>query len=224
MNLEEDEQPVTLSPLVYAALVSFLLCAAAVPFFYWLADQRMLPWANEARWQELRRNPLAPTRDLASTDRIELRRVMCFGHCPVYDLVLFASGRVEYHGKGFVCEIGRRDAQIDARAASKLIADFVDSGYFELEWKPGDQVSDSPTVHTRLTVGARSRGIEHYHGDLDAPRVLLDMERAIDEIAGTARWLPKLDGRNRYCLTADDKRTPPFTNSGLQPFGLDGDE
>ena len=85
-------------------------------------------------------------------------------------------------------------------------------------------MSDSPTVHTRLTVGARSRGIEHYHGDLDAPRVLLDMERAIDEIAGTGQWLPKRDGYNRYCLTADGKRMPPFDDFILQPLGLDGDE
>ena len=205
MGIERDEQPVTLEPRIYALLVAFLLCIGAVPFFFWLAEQRLIPWADEVRWLELRRQPAGETPAVEATDRIELRRSMCYGTCPVYTLVLFASGHVEYSGEMFVCAAGSHTAQVDARAASDLIADIAASGYFDLTWTPGDLWTDAPTVHTRLTVGTRSRAIEHYHGDQGAPRVLKDMERSIDEIAGTQRWLAKRDGYERFCLTADGK-------------------
>lgn len=143
----------------------------------------------------------------AATDRIQLQRKLCFGPCPVYKLVLFASGRVEFTGEMFVCAVGRHVAQVDERAATELIADFSASGYFDLAWRPGDYVSDAPTVITQLDIGARSRAIEHDHGDQGAPRVLDDMERSIDEVAGTARWLAKRDGYKPYCLTPDGRRT-----------------
>jgi hypothetical protein len=206
MDFERAEQPLTLAPRIYAVLVAILLCLGAVPFFFWLADQRLMPWADEARWLELRRHPTGDASGITPADRIELRRTMCFGTCPVYTLVLFASGRVEYHGEMFVCAVGAHTAQVDAGAATQLIADFAASGYFDLTWRPGDFVSDSATVHTQLTVGTRSRTIEHYLGDQGAPRFLNDMERSIDDVAGTQRWLAKREGHKPYCLTADGKR------------------
>jgi hypothetical protein len=206
MDFEREDQPLALAPRVYATLVALLLCLGAVPFFFWLGEQRLVPWADEARWLELRQsNAIAP--GISATDRIDIRRSSCFGSCPQYSLTLFASGRVEFTGEMYVCALGRHIAQVDAEAATQLIADLAASGYFDLTWKPGEIWSDAPSANTRLTVGSRSRGIDHYHGDEGAPRLLDDMERSIDEVAGTARWLAKLDGYKRYCLTADGKRT-----------------
>jgi hypothetical protein len=136
-----------------------------------------------------------------------MHRSICLGLCPQYDLVLFASGRVEFTGDMFVCVVGRHTAQVDSRAATKLIADFANSGYFELRWKIGELWTDAPTVRTRLILGTQSRTLEHYHGDMGAPRVLHEMERSIDEVAGTARWLAKGDASDHYCLTPEGKRT-----------------
>ena len=53
----------------------------------------------------------------------------------------------------------------------------------------GQYATDSPTVITSVTAGGRSKTIRHDYGCFDAPRELARLERLIDEVAGTARWV-----------------------------------
>jgi hypothetical protein len=121
---------------------------------------------------------------------------------------LFASGRVEYDGQEFVCAAGLRTQQVDPRRARKLIADLAAADFFELNWAANDSITDQSTATLRLTYGGQTRTIRHYHGDQAAPRVLHKMERAIDQIAGTDRWLPRRAGYERYCVADDGARIP----------------
>jgi hypothetical protein len=183
----------------WLVLTLTLLCMAAVPAFWFLADSGVLAWNDgELRWSRLRAEPATDKR-LAANDFVELERHGCFGECPGYRVTLYASGRVEYSGERFVCENGLHTSIIDARAAAKLIADVRDAGFFELHWSPTDDVSDNPEVFTRLAVGGAVRLIRNYHGDLSAPRLLRKFEDAIDEVAGTDQWVPARSIRGRVC-------------------------
>jgi hypothetical protein len=200
MDLEEDARAAALpGRAVWFALVMTLLCIAAVPAFWFLADSGLLAWnAGELRWSQLR----AARNDGAGVDAhdfVELYRQGCFGECPVYRVTLFASGRVEYAGEQFVCENGLRTSVVDARTAAKLISDIRDAGFFEIHWSPTDDVSDNPEVFTRLAVSGAVRLIRNYHGDLSAPRLLRKFEDEIDEVAGTDQWVPARSVRGRIC-------------------------
>jgi hypothetical protein len=136
--------PIKLGATAFGLLATTLLCVAAVPFFWWLADQRLIPWRDDARWLALRR---VTDREFPFIDPgafIEMSRESCFGFCPVYRVKLFASGRVEYAGKLYVCAVGESAARVDPRAAAKLIAHLESAGLFELDWNAEDTWTDAP--------------------------------------------------------------------------------
>jgi Domain of unknown function (DUF6438) len=134
---------------------------------------------------------------------ISLTRTVCFGSCPEYDLRIFGSGKVEYEGRHYVCAFGPHTATVDPRLVRRLVDAMVAREFFGLEWKQGRTWTDQPTVTSALQYGGRSYSVEHYHGDEGAPRWLREMEDEIDQVAGTARWLPATDENGSRSLCAD---------------------
>ena len=53
----------------------------------------------------------------------------------------------------------------------------------------GQYATDSPTVITSVTAGGRTKRIRHDYGCFAAPQELAALERLIDEVTGTARWI-----------------------------------
>lgn len=204
---EDTESPLMPARTAWFVLAMTLLCIAAVPAFWFLADSGVLAWnAGELRWSQLRARPAPDSSGVASNDFVEMYRQGCFGECPVYRVTLFATGRVEYHGERYVCEDGRRTSAADARAAAKLISDIRSAGFFDMRWRPTDDVTDDAQVFTRLSVGGVERLIRNYHGDLSAPRLLRKFEGAIDAVAGTGRWVPARTLHGRVCANGRNVR------------------
>ena len=172
------------------------LILAAIATIWLLANAGVIPQSfRELRWSLLRRSPAGETASPVPDESfVSLNRTGCFGKCPIYQVTVYASGRVEYAGKGHVCELGPRTALIDSRLAAKLISDLKTAGYFEIDWKPGPLRTDFPTILTRLSTAGNTRTISDDHGDEGVPRVLRRFEDTIDEVAGTDRWL-----RNAAC-------------------------
>jgi len=186
-----------------------LCCLGAAPALWYLAHVGVLPATRwEARWELLRRTSAANTDAVTDDSFVSLRRTGCFGYCPIYHVTVFGSGRVEYVGEVHVCDVGPRTAMIGQESAAKLIADLAGAGYFEIDWKPGNRWTDDSTAVTRLSTNGRARTIDEYHGDEGVPRVMRLFEDAIDEVAGTGRWLPKLEAGNLFCIAADGTRRP----------------
>jgi hypothetical protein len=141
-----------------------------------------------------KKSSMCPKRDLPPiTDDVfaSMRRWGCYGRCPVYQVLVYRDGRVELTGIAYVkkCEASGR---ITANKMRELHRMFVRHKFAALKDKyvdhdatdhPGADISFMPHPDsTRKTV-------EHYHGDDDAPRKLLEIEDAIDDIAGTAEWI-----------------------------------
>ena len=53
----------------------------------------------------------------------------------------------------------------------------------------GRYATDSPMVITSASAGGRTKTIRHDFGCNGAPRELGGLERLIDEVAGTSRWI-----------------------------------
>jgi hypothetical protein len=48
--------------------------------------------------------------------------------------------------------------------------------------------TDMPSAIIQLTLNGRTKIVEHYFGDFDAPEALLELETEIDRFANTAQW------------------------------------
>ena len=203
----------------FVVVASTLFCMTVIPAAFWFADNGLLPWADDLAWTTLRASQDSSA-DLDGSVTIE--RQLCFGTCPHYSLTLHATGQVDFEGRDYVCARGTHHARVDPADARELLHDLERAGYFELRWTFGDWASDHPTVNTRLELGGRARMIRHDRGDQGAPRHLNRMEDAIDEIAGTRRWLPVREGRDLWCETEDGTRrslreTPPPQFATIPP-------
>lgn len=153
-----------------AALVSLLLVSLAA------ADASQLP-------------------DVPADTIISLQRTSCFGPCPVYTVTIDARGRVTYEGEKFVRVVGRQIARIDRSIAAQLLAHAERIHFFDMrdayrvvENADGSSttVTDLPTKIVTITTNRRTKRVEDYFG---APAALQEFEAAIDEAAGTNRWV-----------------------------------
>jgi hypothetical protein len=117
---------------------------------------------------------------------ITMQRTPCFGTCPAYTVTITGDGRVEYEGKQFVHVTGRATATISPAEVAALVEAFDKAGYFTLNDRYTANITDMPTTITSIRIGERFKQVIDYYG---APQVLKDLEKQIDRVAGTARWV-----------------------------------
>lgn len=123
-----------------------------------------------------------------------LERGACHGFCPIYWVRIAEDGGVLYEGREFVAVGGRQRARLDAAALAELHAALAGADFFALDERYTRRDYDGfPRVTTTHRAGGRERTVEHYLGDAGAPARLLELEEAIDRIAGTAAWIGEED-------------------------------
>jgi Domain of unknown function (DUF6438) len=127
---------------------------------------------------------------------VTLERTPCFGTCPVYLVSASANGTIRFEGKSHVSHPGSAVGQIPKARLDSLLAELEAAGYFGFEerYVPGspacgNAATDLPTVTTSLTLGGRTKQIEHYRGCASAPHALSQLEERIDEVLNTAQWI-----------------------------------
>jgi hypothetical protein len=130
--------------------------------------------------------------------RVTLERTPCFGTCPVYRVSVGGDGAVAFEGLGYVDSIGSFTGRIDADRVAALARLFEEHDYFALDDKYAygeancaQYGTDAPMVITSVTIGGRSKRVEHDLGCGGVPPRLSDLESRIDEIIGTSRWIRK---------------------------------
>ncbi len=121
---------------------------------------------------------------------IQLSRSGCYGTCPSYTVVVRGDGKIEFHGGRFVAIPGDHQARIDPEEAARLLERFRGAGFFELKDNYVAGVTDNPTYRLELIVGAKKKTVVDYVGDwVGMPVVVTELEDAVDEAAGTDRWV-----------------------------------
>ena len=135
-------------------------------------------------------------------DSIVLERGPCFGFCPMYRLVLDASGRIRYRNRGE--DLVHTDS-VAPGAVARLVARAEETGFFRLpERIMGDSAlcsmvaTDHPGVIVSIFGGGTSKTVDHYTGcnvegresPGPAPAIvrLIALEQAIDSTARVERW------------------------------------
>ncbi|HYC31606.1 MAG TPA: DUF6438 domain-containing protein [Gemmatimonadales bacterium] len=127
---------------------------------------------------------------------VSLERAPCFGTCPVYRVTISRAGQVRFTGVRHTQQTGEASAQIAPARVDSLVAELREAGYFDFAdaYEPGTDAcgataTDLPSVTTSVVAGGRRKEIRHYYGCSAAPQELVRLERRIDEVAGTARWI-----------------------------------
>lgn len=140
------------------------------------------------RWALVPRNFPEPW-DLKGV-KIELSRTVCYGTCPAYSVTIRGDGRVHFSGERYVLALGEHDARIAPDAVMELVRQFEGARFFAAGDKYIAEVTDNPTYTLTLTVAGKKKTVTDYVGEqVGMPLVITDLENAVDETAGTERWI-----------------------------------
>jgi hypothetical protein len=122
--------------------------------------------------------------------KIELSRSVCYGRCPAYSVTIREDGSVHFNGEKYVLISGEQDARIVPDAVMELVRQFERAKFFAADDKYIAEVTDNPTYTLTLTVGGKKKTVTDYVGEqVGMPLVITDLENAVDEAAGTERWI-----------------------------------
>jgi hypothetical protein len=122
-----------------------------------------------------------------------LQRDTCLGPCPLYSLRIFDDGTVLYRGEGNVLVRGGRMARLSSDQMQELRQTFQRANFLGLTYQCGGAVTDSPTVRIFYAEAGRARLIGDYHGCKKRPAALGPLEEDVDRIAGSGRWVGRVD-------------------------------
>ena len=131
-------------------------------------------------------------------DLITLERTVCFGSCPSYRVTISQDGTVTFEGRRFVKTTGTVTEQVSPDKFQQLVDEFEGIKYFSLQDRYTQRadgcttfMTDMPSANTSLSLNGRVKTVAHYFG-CRGPEVLpalTALERKIDEVAGTEKWI-----------------------------------
>ncbi|KAJ49367.1 hypothetical protein BD780_003506 [Clostridium tetanomorphum] len=128
-------------------------------------------------------------------DYIRLERTMCYGNCPVYNVIVDKEGNVKYEGEMFVYKSGEYQWKISNKKVKQLRDLIENFGFKSYIYKPlNGFVTDQPSCITTVKYSdGDSKEIDHYYGDILIDNRLTDFEKKIESIIGTKKYAnPKL--------------------------------
>jgi hypothetical protein len=132
------------------------------------------------------------------TGLITLERSVCFGTCPSYIVTLASDGKVTWEGRDYVKTTGPATAQIKPEDFNKLVEEFERIKFATLDdkYETGtrgcpESATDNPSAQTSIRINGKTKSVLHYYGcrDSEVLRRLTLLERKIDEVIGTERWI-----------------------------------
>jgi hypothetical protein len=131
-------------------------------------------------------------------DFITLERGACFGTCPIYKVTVASDGLVTFEGMNYTKTKGKATARIKPSAFKQLVKEFEQLKYFSLDdkYEPGTpgcgpSATDLPYLRSSIQIKGKLKSISHYQGCLSSQIVhsLMALDRRIDQVAGTAKWI-----------------------------------
>jgi hypothetical protein len=125
-------------------------------------------------------------------------RTACYGFCPVFEVAVLRSGRVEYKGHANVLHCDGT-MQLTPEQLKELEGLFVDARFMSLadEYTSYD-ATDGPTiVTTYMPRPGVTKRVEHYTGDLHVPEVLEAFEEQFARIIDIERFIGSEHDRSR---------------------------
>jgi Domain of unknown function (DUF6438) len=122
------------------------------------------------------------------TVMITMTRTRCFGSCPDYQVQIRGTGDLAFKST-FPKEV-ERQKKVSREELERLMDKFRAANFYAAETRYEMPVTDLPTCSTYISINGQSMSVTDYGGWMAGmPASLRDVELAIDELAGTAKWL-----------------------------------
>lgn len=153
------------------------------------------PQTDPAPSAESAYNPQVQNWDSVS---LRLSRGICFGACPSYIVEIKGDGTVNYCGRNFVKEIGKREDSLPQSEVKALFKKFKTAKFESLDDSYRARVTDLPSYTLRMAYDDTVKTVTDYGGDMiDMPAIVTELEQDIDETANTAQWIGKAEEKQR---------------------------
>lgn len=166
------------------------------------ADVNVVPPERRPVQHPSSQAPFPEIRDWNSL-RITLRRTRCYGTCPSYALTISGDGNVTYSGDAYVRFCGDLHGHVSQDAIQQLLRLFKTADYFNVFDRYAMGVTDAPTYTTSIAFDGKSKSVIDYDGVwVGMPEAVLDIETAVDRLAGPHVWAKGTDANgdvNRPC-------------------------
>ena len=149
--------------------------------------------------------------------KIQLSRTGCLGTCPAYTVTIQEDGSVHFSGQWNVLIPGEHEAHIVPTAVKELVRQFERTNFFAADDKYVATITDNPTYKLTLTVAGKTKTVTDYVGEqVGMPLFITDLENAIDDAAGTERWIKG----NEQTLTSLEEEKWSFSSTSKQNLNL----
>jgi hypothetical protein len=166
--------------------------------------KRPLDPQREAAWLASQRSSAGATTPLPDDDSVvTLTRRGCMGSCPAYSVSIYRSGRVEFAGDRWVCTPRPSPIVIDRGAVAQLVNGLKAVSFDTMPSYTWGHGGDGPAATITFRRQNVAHQVDHEIGDFAAPRLLDWIEKRIDEVSGTAVWLPTHEGYRLTCVLPD---------------------
>ncbi len=126
--------------------------------------------------------------------RVKLRRGMCYGTCPVFDLTLRADGTAIWNGQAWVEPLGEHRGRISAAAFDRVTRKVIENGFDD--WPPvlideTQRITDVPDYELTVARGGVRKHVVQEHPYLPPgfERIAHEMERVVRRLGWSAQEL-----------------------------------
>lgn len=143
--------------------------------------------------------------------RITLTRGACYGTCPDYMVTIDGEGRTvfsteepaelgdsEIHNAfnfPYVVAPGRHVDTVPLKSVDDLVDKFRRANFFALKDEYVAQITDNPTYVLEIDTGhGRKRVLDYVGREAGMPKVVTQLQDAVDQVAQTGRWVKGDDG------------------------------
>lgn len=136
---------------------------------------------------------------VAERPTISLKRTECLGDCPVYEVSIRPTGDVEFLGKDYVRERGRRTSKITQEQYSEIAGAVSGFSKFRPSYEYGmDGCTQYWTDHPNQVISIRTKSVDEVASvnfGCSGPEIDADIEelrklgKLIDDVTDTKQWI-----------------------------------
>lgn len=121
---------------------------------------------------------------------ITLERAGNYDPYGIYSVTLDSDGDIDFCGLGHVKALGPHQARISRATFEALVQKFREADFFSLDEHYVSNTAESEDIHLRVRIGDQEKMVMDSGGrEVGMPGVIRSLQKAVDEAAGTSRWL-----------------------------------
>lgn len=135
--------------------------------------------------QETTEDPATTLKMQGDSVYFSIERTACFGSCPTYKLTILQDGSATYEGRRFAAREGRYTGHVNAATMNALKAAADSLGFYKLEDKYDQPITDLPSVIIRVHADQRDKQVI---GRVGSPEEFKALTKRAEALLADVEW------------------------------------